>query len=65
MSNMKPQDLDKIFREKRERRRRLAALPLNEKVKLIEKLHELGRTMVAARSSLKSQKSRADEADLI
>lgn len=33
---------DEIFRAKEERRRKLAALPLAEKVKLIEFLHDVG-----------------------
>jgi len=61
---MRSQEFDKILREKRERRKRLTALPLDEKVRLIEKLHDLGRTMIAARSSLKLQKSRVDESKL-
>ena len=38
-----------IYRAKAERRKRLAALPFEEKVRLIEKLQEMGRAMRAAR----------------
>lgn len=49
---MKASTLKEILESKEERRRRLVNLSIDEKVDLIEKLHELGRTMVAARGSL-------------
>jgi hypothetical protein len=44
--------LQDIYEAKQARRARLINLPIDQKVDLIEKLHELGRTMVGARASL-------------
>jgi hypothetical protein len=44
--------VEEIYRAKSERRKLLANLPIEEKVKMIEKLHELGLTMRAARARL-------------
>jgi hypothetical protein len=49
---MNPHTLKDVFDAKAARRARLAKLSINEKVDLIEKLQELGRTMIAARESL-------------
>jgi hypothetical protein len=40
---------DDIRRAKAERRRQLVALPLEEKVRIMEQLQQVGRTMIAAR----------------
>ncbi len=47
-----PRTIEDIFAAKAARRRRLASLSIDEKVDLIERLHDLGRTMVAARETL-------------
>lgn len=47
---------EEIFRAKAERRKRLAALSLTEKVRIMEKLQAAGRTLRAARTSLRSVK---------
>ena len=49
---MNPISRDELFLAREERRRRLAELPIEEKVRLIEKLQEAGRTLRAARSEL-------------
>jgi hypothetical protein len=49
---MKPYALKDLYAAKKARRIRLANLSIDEKVDLIEQLHELGRTMVEARESL-------------
>jgi len=49
---MKPVTLRDIYAAKRARRKRLAALSIDEKVDLIEQLHDLVRTMIKARESL-------------
>jgi hypothetical protein len=43
---------EEILEAKRQRRRDLARLPLDQKVEIIEKLHDMGRTLLAARASL-------------
>jgi hypothetical protein len=48
-----------IYRAKAERRKELAALPFEEKIRIMEKLQEMGRAMRAAR---KSEANRADGA---
>jgi len=53
---MMPEPLQEILAAKRERRARLANLPIDQKIDLIEKLHELGQTMVAARESLPAER---------
>ena len=50
---MTPATLQEIFAAKQARRKRLANLPIDQKVDLIERLHQLGRTMVGARESLR------------
>ena len=50
---MTPSTLEDIFAAKQARRKRLANLPIDEKIDLIEKLHELARTMIDARESLR------------
>jgi len=49
---MTPSDLPDILAAKQARRARLANLSIDEKIDIIEKLQELGRTMIAARASL-------------
>jgi len=49
---MNPISLDDLYRARAERRARLAALPLNEKVRLMEKLQTMGHTLRAARKQL-------------
>ena len=49
---MNPQTPKDLFDAKKRRRLRLASLPVDQKIDLIERLHELGRTMVDARASL-------------
>lgn len=49
---MQPTTIEEIYRAKEERRRRLAALPLTEKVRIMEKLQEAGRTLRAARQRM-------------
>jgi len=49
---MKPYTLEEMFAAKQARRARLANLPIDQKVDLIEQLHQLGRTMIEARKSL-------------
>lgn len=49
---MNPISRDELFRAREERRRRLAELPFEEKVRLMEKLQAAGRTLRAARSQL-------------
>jgi hypothetical protein len=44
--------LQDIFAAKQARRSRLARLPVDQKIDLIEQLHELARTMKVARESL-------------
>jgi septation ring formation regulator EzrA len=53
---MMPEPLQEILAAKRERRVHLANLPIDQKIDLIEKLHELGETMVAARESLPTER---------
>jgi hypothetical protein len=52
---MNPSTLKEIFAAKQARRARLASLPIDQKVDLIEQLHQLAHTMMEARES--SQKS--------
>jgi len=52
---MNPYRLKEIFAAKQARRERLASLPIDQKVDLIEQLHQLAHTMIEARES--SQKS--------
>ena len=50
---MKPTTLQEIYAGKRERRKQLAALPIKERVQIIEKLHEFGLMMRNAKADLK------------
>ena len=50
---MKPTTLQQIYAGKLERRKQLAALPINERVQIIEKLHEFGLMMRNAKEGLK------------
>ena len=59
---MTPESFQKIFVAKRERRTRLANLSVDEKIDLIEKLHELARTMVAARESFSTEQPNSKQA---
>ncbi len=54
---MKPFTRDELFRAKAERRARLAALPIEEKVRLIEKLRDMGETLRAARQQFRQRRS--------
>ena len=49
---MNPMTLQDIYRAKAERRIRLAALPFDEKVRIMEKLQTMGHTLRAARWQL-------------
>ncbi len=49
---MNPLTLQDIYRAKAERRTRLAALPFDEKVLIMEKLQTMGHTLRAARAQL-------------
>lgn len=44
--------LEEIYKAKAARRKELAALPYEEKVRLMEKLQEMGKALIAARSHL-------------
>jgi hypothetical protein len=58
---MKPHTLKDILDAKEARRRRLAELPIDQKIDLIEKLHELGRTMIGARDGVQKGKARREK----
>lgn len=49
---MNPLTLQDIYRAKAERRTRLAALPFDEKVRIMEKLQTMAHTLRAARGQL-------------
>ena len=49
MNACSPADL---FRAKKARRARLAALPIDEKIDLIEKLRDAGKDLIGARGTL-------------
>ncbi len=49
-----------ILAAKQARRRRLASLPIDQKVDLIEQLREFGRTMLAARESFPKRAARPE-----
>jgi hypothetical protein len=49
---MTPRTIEDIYAAKAARRKHLASLSIDGKVDLIERLHELGRTMIEARGSL-------------
>lgn len=52
---MKPTAIEEIYKAKAERRNALAALSLEEKVEIMERLQEMGRAMREARASLKER----------
>jgi hypothetical protein len=49
---VKPVSREDIFLAKTERRKRLVALPLEEKVRIMESLQKMGRTLMAARKNV-------------
>ena len=49
---VKPVTLEDFYDAKRARRLRLAKLPIDERVDLIEKLHEMGKSLIEARKTL-------------
>ena len=49
-----PATFDDVLKAKEERRKRLAALPISERVALIEKLHDLAVTMREVREKQKA-----------
>ena len=51
-----------IYRAKAERRKMLAALPFEEKVRIMEKLQEMGRAMRAARETVAVAEDEAAQA---
>jgi len=53
-----PVTLQEIFRAKLERRKRLASLPMDQRINLIEQLHELAQTMKTARENLRKSPAR-------
>ena len=57
---MNPNTLEEIYAAKRERRKQLAALPINERVQIIEKLHEFGLLMRKAKGDFQRQKETID-----
>jgi hypothetical protein len=59
---MNPISLSEIYWAKAERRKRLAALPFDEKVRLMEKLQTMGHTLRAARGQLPSSPATACKA---
>jgi len=54
---MNPISLSDIYRAKAERRTRLAALPFDEKVRIMEKLQTMGHTLRVARGQLRNAPS--------
>ena len=51
-----------IYRAKVERRKKLAVLPFEEKVRIMEKLQEMGRSMRAARETAATAEDKAAQA---
>jgi len=47
--------VEEIYAAKEARRKYLAKLPIDQKIDLIEQLHEFGKTMIEARKSLPKQ----------
>ena len=45
-------ELTKIFKAKRRRRRELAALPIDEKIRTVEQLQDLAKELIEARKTL-------------
>ena len=58
---MKATTLEEIYQAKRERRKQLAALPINERVQIIEKLHALGLMMRKSKKGLPKEKEAVPE----
>ena len=54
---MKPVSIETIYAAKANRRKQLAVLSLEEKVEIMEKLQEMGRTMLSARKQLPAARS--------
>lgn len=48
-----PYTLKDLYEAKEQRRTKLAQLPINEKIEIIEELHRFGRVMIEARSTLR------------
>ncbi|MCX6967796.1 MAG: hypothetical protein NTZ46_08485 [Verrucomicrobia bacterium] len=61
---MNPTTLQEIYASKRERRKQLAALPINERVQIIEKLHEFGLMMRKAKEDLKMRRNMRSQVQL-
>ena len=61
LSNPLPEPMtrEELFRVREERRQRLAELPFDEKVRIMEQLQEMGRTLIAARETLPTRGSEA------
>lgn len=51
---MNPISIEDLYRAKAARRRQLAALPIEEKVRIMEKLRAMGRSMRAARQQARA-----------
>lgn len=47
-----PDSVEEIYRAKEKRRKYLSSMSIDEKIKLIEKLNELGRTLRSARAQM-------------
>jgi len=52
--------LEEIYKAKAARRKELAALSYEEKVRLMEKLQEMGKALIAARSQLFHSQTASD-----
>ena len=61
---MNPLTLQDIYRAKAERRIWLAALPFDEKVRIMEKLQTMGHTLRAAREQL-AKGERSEMAEVV
>jgi hypothetical protein len=55
-----PQALEEIYAAKKARRARLARLPIDEKIDIIEQLREFGLTMIEARKTLPKSERRPE-----
>ena len=47
--------LEEIYRRKKERRKRLAALPIEEKIKIVEKLRDLAKATAPHRAAYREE----------
>ena len=56
--------LEEIYEAKRERRKQLAALPIDERVKIIEKLHEFGLMMRKAKEDAGRVKIQSEQREV-